>query len=370
MSKFDLVEKLRINDILSAFIGKDSKNPDSILRSSFLTRNLKPYYFNWGRNALYYLFKNLKYQEIVFPSFTCPTLIQVAQKAGKKVILTEIDLETFNLDINKIPSNTKCLVVVHTFGNPVDIKKIKDRFPKIYVIEDCAHALFSRRKKAFAGNVGDSILFSLYKQVPNINGSLLLSGINLKNNGGRESDFKYLKRLLFKTHGFHHHLLDLKRQKYLPKIEPFKLADNLPSKLALKLFSIGFKNLRSEIKKRRKICKWYFEECKKSPYLTAQKPEKNSSPSCYQFAVRLDPKLKRIREKLVTRLRKESIFIDRLWYQAPICLEEHSSYVKNCPNAYLLANTVINLPIYSSYTRKDVKFLFKRLNSQILSIVK
>ena len=377
MSEFDLAEKIKVFDLIKALFRKSAISPYELLKKEInLEGNWQENYFNWGRSALYYFFKSLKHKTITFPAFTCPTIVEPAEKAGKKVILTEIDLNTFNLDINKIPKDTECLVVVHTFGNPVNIKEIRDRFNKLFVIEDCAHALFSKINNRFVGNQGDAVLFSLYKQVPNINGSLLLTKVTLKSQKARSvlsiplPERIDLKRLIIKTQGLHQYFLNFKRCQYLPSIEPQQLSSDKPNNLVFSLFEKGFKKLKKEIEKRRKIVDWYYQEAEESEFIISQKPELNSHPSYYHFAVRLKPELAHIREKVALELRKKNIFIDRLWYKAPIVQEKYIKEQKNCPNALLLTKTVINLPIYSWYTKRDVEYLFGELNCVINSEVR
>lgn len=375
MNKFDIVEKIKPNDLLFVILKKSKTPPFGLLKKELkISKKWQENYFDWGRNALFYLFKYLKYKSIAFPAFTCPTLIQAAEAAGKEVILVEANLDTFNLDIKKIPQNVESLVAVHTFGNPVNIKEIRNKFNKLFVIEDCAHALFSQLNNQFVGNQGDAVLFSFYKQTPNINGALLLtklrSGKRLVTRQKQESNFKYLKRLIFKTNGTHQWFLNFKRHQYLPEIEPYNLTKNKPSNLTFSLFKKGFKKLKKEIEKRRKIAKWYYQQTQGNQFLIAQKPEVNSNPSYYHFVVRLVPELASVRDKVVLSLRKKNIFLARLWYDAPITQEKFKRYKKICPNALLLAKTVINLPIYSNYSKKDIEYLFDQLDKVIREVKK
>jgi len=366
MSKFDLIEKIRPVELLCLF--KKSKHllPFELIQPKLgLSLSWQPSYFNWGRNALYYLFKSLPYKEITFPAFTCPTLIKAAEQAGKKVILTEVDLKTFNIDINKIPSKTKCLVVVHTFGNPVEIIKIKEKFKEIFIIEDCAHALFSKVKNNFAGSQGDAILFSLYKQIANLNGCLLLTKRKIGQNQEQEGSFKYLKRLIIKLSGPHQYYLDFKRKQYLPVIEEQKTNCQMPSDLTFSLFEKGFKKLEKEVEERRKVVQFYYQQLKGYEFLKIQESPLDANPSYYQFAVRLIPRIASYRDKIVFSLRKKNIIIDRLWYEAPIVQKKYELFQKKCPQALILAKTVINLPIYSFYTKADVNYLFSQVQKVI-----
>lgn len=366
MNKFDVVEKIGCFDLITAFLKKSKTSPYRLLKKDlFISGDWQENYLDWGRNALFCLFKKLDYKKIAFPAFTCPTLTQAAEAAGKKVDLLEVDLNTFNLDIDKIPRETECLVVVHTFGNPVNIDSIRKKFNNLFILEDCAHALFSKMGGKFVGNQGSAILFSFYKQVANINGSLLLTKDKLIKKQKKESSLKYLKRLIFKTKGVHQYFLSFKRHQYLPTIEPHSLTENKPSDLSLTLFEKGFKKLKQEIEKRRQIINWYYQQVERSSYLIPQKPTLNSQPSYYQFAVRLRPEIVSIRDKVVFFLRKKNIYLARLWYDAPITQSQFKSYQKKCPKALLLSKSIINLPIYSSYTVRDVDYLFSQLNGAI-----
>ncbi|PIS09369.1 hypothetical protein COT75_01685 [Candidatus Beckwithbacteria bacterium CG10_big_fil_rev_8_21_14_0_10_34_10] len=369
MSKFDLNLKIHPSSLVEEVLNKKTVSPYLLLKKRLkLGTNWKESYFNWGRNALYYLFQSLPYKTITFPGFTCPTLVKSAEKAGKKIILTEVNLDTFNLDIEKIPINTQCLVVIHTFGNPVDISQIRKKVKKVFIIEDCAHALFSKVGKNFVGNKGSAILFSLYKQIPNINGCLLLTKKKFIENQGGEDELKYPKRLLIKTAGLHQNILDIKRRQYLPKIETQKLNNYRPSKLSLFLFEKGFNRLGQEVAQRKKVARWYYEEIKRNNLFIAQKPEENSSLSYYHFIIRLKPEFAPVRDKIVASLRRGNIIVDRLWYKAPIAQKIYSSFLKKCPKALLLSKTVINLPISASYSREDVSYIFRKLNLAIRSV--
>ena len=380
MAKLDIVAKIKLEDFLKANLARRPFLPETLLKKELgIGSGQRAKYFNWGRNALYYLFKKLKYQTIAFPAFTCPILTEAAQKAGKKVVLVEADLDTFNLEIDKIPSETECLVAVHTFGNPLDLDLIRKRLKSIFIVEDCAHALYSSIRGDDVGKEGEVVLFSLYKQVPNINGAVLLTSTNypqvfsrlhpggdfLRTPREKEGDWQYFKRAVFKLNGPHQFLLDFKRRSYLPSIEPQLLNNYQPSRLVLALFQQGFKRLKKEVARRRQIAKYYYQQAEASPFLIAQKKTPAGQPSYYHFSLRLLPRLASVRDKLVFNLRRKGIFLARLWPEAPITQKRYKQYQSSCPQALLLIRTVVNLPIKSEYKEDDVKQLFEAINQEI-----
>ena len=83
-----------------------------------------------------------------------------------KPILIDVDLETFNIDCDKlvkaIGPKTKAIVPVHLFGQPADMEKIMQisKENNLYVIEDNAQAIgakyqFKSGIKKKVGTIGD-----------------------------------------------------------------------------------------------------------------------------------------------------------------------------------------------------------------------
>ena len=371
MNKFDVVEKIPIKDLAKALVTKTVSPRQALEEAGIITKSWHDNYFNWGRNALYFLFKNLPFKTIHFPAFSCPVLTAAAQAAGKQICLLEVDLNSFNLDFEKLPKkNIECLVVIHTFGNPLDISLLRKRYPKAFIIEDCAHAIFSKINGKFVGNSGDAALFSLYKQVANLNGALLLTKKPLPAKQKKEPLSVFWPRIVFKTAGWHHFLVNFLRRRYINTLEnrTFSSAET-SSFLVNNLFSLGFGKLKKDIEGRRKVAKYYFKAIKKSPYLEGQKPTKRSRSSFYQFVVRLKPKYFSIRDELVKNLRKKNIFLDRLWYSAPITEKGFAKFKKTCPVAHQLAQSVISLPTNPKLRKKDVVFLIEKLDREIINLL-
>lgn len=369
MCKYDFVEKISFISIISVLCIKDNILPYFDIRKKFnLPNSWQKYYFNWGRNALYYLFKTLPYETIAFPAFTCPTLSQAAEKAGKKILLIECDLNTMNIDVCKIPIEVECLVAVHTFGNPLNIAAIRSKHKNLYVIEDCAHALYTKINDHYVGHDGDAILFSFYKQVQNINGALLLTKNKLSILQREEILISQWKRLIAKTAGWHQLWLNKKRELCLPEIQPFKLNTDKPNRLVYGLFKKGIVSLSQEIIARKYLAKVYDNQVALSSFLLPQ--ALIEKPSYYYYNVRLKPEFANLRNKLLTKLRQKHIFLGRMWHDAPITDKKYKRFIKNCPNALLLAKSVINLPIYAKYSVRDVEILFHEINQAMSYLIK
>jgi perosamine synthetase len=367
--QIDIVEKIPLSDLLSAFISNNDLSVYDLLKANQLINyNFKPSYFDYGRNAFYQIFLKLPYKTIGFSAFVCPSIVNSALKAGKKVKLLEVELNTFNLSLDqKFP---ECLVVVHAFGNPVDINLIKKNNKNIFIIEDCAHSLFSKIREKYVGNLGDIVIYSLYKQIPNLAGSLVLSdfefGVFNKTKLSR-----YWQELIFKTASAHQTFLNLVRKnKNINTQNKINISSKLLSypHIIDKIFIQGFKRLKKNLKTKQNIAKIYTRYFADSPYFIPQQINLDNQSSYYQYALRINPKYCHYRDQLLINLRRKNIFIDRVWYDSPIIKNINNK--QSCPNARLLANSIICLPTSTDMSNIKIKFLIDNLNQELKRIIK
>ena len=338
-------------------------------------------FFNYGRNALCSLFQQ-KFigKEVIFPGFICPTVVLAAVKAGVKPNLVDVSLDDFNIDINNIPeaelAKADALFVNHTFGVPAGMDKIlrKIRKKSIYLIEDVAQALFARYQNEYVGSFGDAVLFSMYKQLPNINGAILLSDLSVGKLDSPVTGCSELARLFWLTSGPQQYVFNLARKhRRLPAI-PSELPQlprpRRPSPLALALCTAMLPALRESVERKRNIVGHYQKRAGASKYLIPQYIDAASEPSGFNFSVRLRPEIAHIRVGLLSDLRRRGIFLDRLWHDSPVSLPFFRDYIKHdCPNAQLLARSVINLPVKDWYQESDVDFLFSALEAAIERLI-
>jgi UDP-4-amino-4,6-dideoxy-N-acetyl-beta-L-altrosamine transaminase len=77
-----------------------------------------------------------------------------ARYVGASIDLVDIDPDTLNLDVRKLPAGASALVAVHYAGLPVELEKLANRPP--IVIEDAAHALGARTPDGPVGNCAHS----------------------------------------------------------------------------------------------------------------------------------------------------------------------------------------------------------------------
>lgn len=107
--------------------------------------------------------------EVIVPALANIADCSVVIQEGGVPIFTDIDPHTFNIDPDKIEENitdkTRAIIVVHMYGQPVEIDRISAIAKKhnLVLIEDCAQAAGARYKGNFVGSFGDISCFSLYQ---------------------------------------------------------------------------------------------------------------------------------------------------------------------------------------------------------------
>lgn len=106
--------------------------------------------------------------EVIIPIFTMIATANAVIYAGAKPVLVDAEKETWNIDVTKIEekitNKTKAIIVVHTYGHPVDMDKVLEIAKKhqLYVIEDAAEAHGAEYKGKKVGSLGDVGCFSFY----------------------------------------------------------------------------------------------------------------------------------------------------------------------------------------------------------------
>jgi len=382
---YDVMDRLDMRTLRSAVMKHGSEEVTSALGHYLVETGMAEEcknisFFNYGRNALYSLFKQkFPGERVIFPAFICPTVVWAAVKAGVRPHFVDVSLEDFNLDMNLVSDKdieeNRALLVNHTFGVPADVDEMRARLKgRTYIIEDVAQALFARYRDKYVGALGDSVLVSMYKQTPNINGAVLLSDSELKEPSKGSLRAGDLTRLLWLTSGPHGYLVRLLRQRrsISRQADEVQRIDDArqPSVLALRLFETLLHGLESLVDRKRAIAHYYRQRAEASQYLIPQRVNPAKEPSWFNFSVRLTPEIAAVRNSLLVALRRKGIFCDHLWHDAPVATDAFKDYLQgDYPNARLLAKSVINLPIKAGYREADVDYLFGYIEGAIKKLI-
>lgn len=104
--------------------------------------------------------------EVIVPSFTIAATANAAYWNGSKVVLADLDPDTFNISVEHVESlineNTKAIMPVHVFGNPCQINELQTLGDKygVRVVYDSAQGFGSSYQGHKLGRFGDFEVFS------------------------------------------------------------------------------------------------------------------------------------------------------------------------------------------------------------------
>ncbi|UCD93171.1 MAG: DegT/DnrJ/EryC1/StrS aminotransferase family protein, partial [Methanobacteriota archaeon] len=109
-----------------------------------------------------------KGHEVIVPDFTYPATADVVRFVGATPILVDVDPESYNITAEHIREaytpQTRCVMPVSLFGNPIDIEPIEDlaEEKELYLIEDAACSAGARRGQRRTGSMVDLTSFSFH----------------------------------------------------------------------------------------------------------------------------------------------------------------------------------------------------------------
>ena len=124
-----------------------------------------------GTDALYILMRGLGIKpgdEVITTAHSWISTTETITQAGGKVVFTDTEYDTFNLDAklieSKITARTVGIIPVHLYGQPADMDAIMAiaKKHKLWVIEDCAQSHLARFKGKQVGTFGNAATFSFY----------------------------------------------------------------------------------------------------------------------------------------------------------------------------------------------------------------
>jgi dTDP-4-amino-4,6-dideoxygalactose transaminase len=134
--------------------------------------------------------------EAIVPAFTWISTANVVEHLGGKVVFCDINLETFNLDVeqieSKITDRTKAILPVHLFGLSADMDPIVELARKhdLWIVEDAACGFGSKYKGSHVGAIGDTGCFSFHPRKAITTGE---GGMVTTNNGSLAEKIRRLR---------------------------------------------------------------------------------------------------------------------------------------------------------------------------------
>jgi len=363
--------------------------------------------FNRGREAIYFLLKNLglkKDDEIILQAFTCIATVEPILWSKCKPVFVDIQKNSFNIDLEKLRSSitprTRVVLIQHTFGEMVNMKKVReivesfnnerDNEEKIFLIEDCAH-LFSLTDDRI-GKYSDAFFFSFAqdKAISSTQGAMLVVKNNNFFSSNLKQEYEELDELNQReaTYNARYVLLWEKIKRFYYTLEIPLIRFSLGKLLILLFRFLGLikKQAKVNIEKDCNIKKmsdiqaqlllrqledWevfnqhrqeivtIYEDKLKEEYRTSYK----KGDTLLRYPILSEKK------NLIRKILREEKVIVGNWYSSPIyplAWENLSSvgYVKgSCPNVETACKNILNLPTGIEVSKEQAEEITDILNS-------
>ena len=283
--------------------------------------------------------------EVIVPSNTYIASILAISQNNLTPVLVEPDLNTFNIDLEKIEEKitpkTKAIMVVHLYGQAVQMKKVLALATKynLKVIEDSAQAHGANDQNKRVGSLGDASGFSFY---PGKNlGALGDGGAVTTNDETLANTIRALS-----NYG------SLKKYENVYKGTNSRLDEIQAAMLRVKL-----KHLDGEIKRRREIANYYMDNINNTK-IVLPKILSQSSHVWHLFVIRTDK-----RDALSQYLLEHNI---QTLIHYPLAPHKQEAYKEWNDQTYPISeqvhNEVLSLPISAVQSLEETKKIVKVIN--------
>lgn len=291
---------------------------------------------------------------VIIPAFTMIATINAVTYLGAKAVLIDSELETWNMDISqiedKITKNTKAIMVVHTYGHPVDMDKINKIAKKhgLYVIEDAAEAHGSLYKDRHAGSLSDMACFSFYgnKIITTGEGGMITTNnkeiADIARNL-RDHAFSHDRHFWHKYLGYNYRMTNLQAAVGLAQTERLE-----------------------ELVKIKRENAYYYTSLLKDISGIITPPEKEWVKNVFwMYGILLTSEFGMERDELRKRLAKSGIETRTFFipmHLQPIYYKQYKG--ERYPNAEELCRKGLYLPSSTRLTKKDIDFIAEKIRNQ------
>ena len=279
--------------------------------------------------------------EIIVPGFCFQAAANIAKNMHLKPVFADVDKGTWLVTAKTIRDCitplTRVIVPVHTYGNVCDMAAIMELAKQynLYVIEDCAEALFSTYKGRQCGTFGDISCFSFQatKTITTGEGGFVATG---------NRDF-YERMKLFHSHGL------AERGRYEHQVHGFNFRlTNLQA-------AVGwgqFEKKDAIIASRKKLHQAYIERLESNEHLILQKFIKSVDPVLWAFAVQLREPVEISINDLYKEMLDNGVETRPSFIASSLLNIFHQHHLDVCE---LLSDRVISLPSYPTLQEGDIE---------------
>jgi dTDP-4-amino-4,6-dideoxygalactose transaminase len=297
--------------------------------------------------------------EVIIPTYTFSATGMMTLHTGAKVVLCDVDPNTFNIDVTKIEAlitpKTKLIMPVHFAGQACDMDAIHTIAKKhnLRVAEDAAHALPTHYKGKKIGNhTSDATIYSFYatKTITTGEGGMIVT-----------SNEEIAKRCrIMRLHGISRDVFDrytAKGSKWYYEIVAPGHKCNLTDIAA----SIGIEQLKKADvfhQKRLAIANRYLEAFKDLPIDLPVYNCDIKDHAWHLFVIKMNDQSGMTRDEFIAKMDEKGIgcsvhFIPL--HLHPFWQKELNVERGDFPNSEKAFDNVVSLPIYTKMSEADIQ---------------
>ena len=265
---------------------------------------------------------------------------------GSKPVFADVDLDSCNLSIEKIEAaitpNTTALMPVHVYGNTCKVLEIENLAKKynLKVIYDGAHAFNVKKAGQSVLNFGDLTILSFHatKVFSTIEGGAIVSHtLEMKKKIDDLKNFGIVNEETVVAAGIN------------GKMNEFQAAFGL----------LCLKYVDENILKRKQVCDEYSLQLKNIPGVRLFNWDDSQVSNYGYYPIFIDKnKYGKSRDELYNAMKEVGVFGRRYFYplisEFSIYADLPSASTENLPNAKLLSDQVICLPLYPELSKEEI----------------
>lgn len=291
--------------------------------------------------------------EVIVPAFSYVATANVVELVGATPVFVDIDIDTFNIDVNKIEktitAKTKAIIPVHEFGLACDMEailKITNKY-NIKVIEDAACALGATQNGVSAGTTGDYGSFSLHprKAISSGEGGLLIAN---------KKEYADKVRIL-RNHGID--IIDGKME-FVEAGFNYRLTD-----FQAALVNSQLKRLKDTLRYKNELAEIYLSEIT-NPNIKLPSVPNGMTHTWQTFHVLMESNS--VRDHAIKDLREKNIGTNYGAQCIPAQIYYKNKYNLNYkllfPNAYKAYKQGLAIPLYEKLTTENISYIATQLN--------
>jgi perosamine synthetase len=285
--------------------------------------------------------------EVIVPAFSYIATANAIKYTGARPVFIEADASTWNLDLHqvecKITSHTKAIIVVHTYGHPVDMDALEAIITKysLWIIDDASEAHGTKYKGRQAGSLGHVGCFSFYgnKLITTGEGGMLVTEsthiaekVRLLRNQSSEGNKYWHSRI-----GFSYRMSNLQAALGLAQVE--RIAQLITARCT--------------------VFHLYDELLKDTPGITLYVEPGWSQGVCWLYSLLLEDEFGSSRDELIDYLAKNGIESKPFFHSIP-SLPPYSDG-QTYPIAEHLSCRGINLPTSGKLQPQQIEYIVRVL---------